>query len=117
MPYLFVDVWIKLDNNLSLAQKVDITRIPDFLLESYLPKWLSEQQVDSLLAKIQLKSSVDDLTKRLEFNDQTGKYQWIVFNTLYKGKCLSNEEILHIDTKTGAVLKHFEEQHLLMHCF
>jgi hypothetical protein len=108
-PYINVRITVPLTAELKLESEINIDRIPDFLLEGRNSDWLNENQLDSIINQQNLKHSNQNQTKRLEFDTKERKYYWIVFNTLYKEKCFSDEEILHIDPKTGLVLKHYEE--------
>jgi hypothetical protein len=116
--YLYIrkTVYVELDSHLNLIREVYIDQIPKFLLRNEPSDWLSENKIDSIVKQQNLKSPVEPFSKRLEFDTKTKEYYWIVFNTLYKEKCFSDEEILHINPVSGIILKHYEERQRIMHC-
>ena len=116
--YLYIrkTVYVELDSNLNLIREVYVDQIPKFLLRNEPSDWLSENKIDSIVTKQNLKSPVEPFSKRFEFDTKTKEYYWIVFNTLYKEKCFSDEEILNINPVSGIVLKHYEERQRIMHC-
>lgn len=118
-PYLYVNkrFSVPLTSELKLDSEIILDRIPVFLLEGRKSDWLNEKQLDNIIEQQVLKESIKKPTMRLEFDIKERKYYWIVFNTLYQEKCISDEEILHLDPKTGLVLKHYEERHYVMHCY
>ncbi|MDG4946642.1 hypothetical protein NMK71_09460 [Weeksellaceae bacterium KMM 9713] len=109
-------VYVELDSNLNLIREVYIDQIPKYLLRNEPSDWLSENKIDSIVKKQNLKTPVEPFSKRLEFDTKTKEYYWIIFNTLYKEKCFSDEEILHINPVSGIILKHYEERQRIMHC-
>ncbi|UOX33036.1 hypothetical protein LXD69_13435 [Flavobacterium sediminilitoris] len=115
-PYTTKTVYVELDSNLNLIRGVYIDQIPKFLLKNKPSDWLSENKIDSIVKKQNLKTPVEPFSRRLEFDTKTKEYHWIIFNTLYKEKCFSDEEILHINPVSGIILKHFEERQRIMHC-
>jgi hypothetical protein len=115
-PYTRKTVYVELDSDLNLIRDVYIDQIPKFLLVNEPSDWLSENKIDSIIEQQNLKKPVEPVSKRLEFNTKTKEYYWLVFNTLYKEKCFSDEEILHINPISGIVFRHFEEKHIVMHC-
>uniref|UniRef100_UPI00404A37B0 hypothetical protein n=1 Tax=Gelidibacter sp. TaxID=2018083 RepID=UPI00404A37B0 len=116
-PYVRKTIYVELDSDLNLIREVYIDQIPKFLLENRTSDWLTESKLDSIIKLQNLKKSIEPISKRLEFNTKTNDYYWIVFNTLYKEKCFSDEEILHINPIRGNVLKHFEERQRKIHCY
>ena len=116
--YLYIrkTVYVELDSNLNLIREVYVDQIPKSLLRNEPSDWLSENKIDSIVTKQNLKSPVEPFSKRFEFDTKTKEYYWIVFNTLYKEKCFSDEEILNINPVSGIVLKHYEERQRIMHC-
>lgn len=108
---------MELDSDLNLIREVYIDPIPKFLLDNRTSDWLTESKLDSIIKLQNLKRPIEPISKRLEFNTKTKEYYWIVFNTLYKEKCFSDEEILHINPINGNILKHFEERQRIMHCY
>ena len=114
--YTRKNVYVELDSNLNLIKDVYIEQIPKFLLRNESSDWLSENKIDSIVKKQNLKKSVEPFSKRLEFDTKIKEYYWIVYNTLYKEKCFSDEEILNINPITGIILKHYEERQRIMHC-
>ena len=114
--YTTKTVYVELDSNLNLIRDVYIDKIPKFLLRNQPSDWLTENKIDSIVEKQNLKKSIKPFSKRLEFDSKTKEYYWIVFNTLYKEKCFSDEEILHINPVSGVILKRFEERQMIMHC-
>jgi hypothetical protein len=115
-PYTRKTVYVELDSNLNLIRDVYIDQIPKFLLRNEPSDWLTENKIDSIVEKLNLKTSIEPFSKRLEFDTKRKEYYWIVFNTLYKEKCFSDEEILHINPVSGIILKHYEERQRIMHC-
>ncbi|MFI0431230.1 hypothetical protein [Mariniflexile sp. HMF6888] len=115
-PYPKKTVYVELDSNLNLIREVYVDQIPKFLLRNEQSDWLSENKIDSIVKKQNLKTPVEPFSKRLEFDTKTKEYYWIIFNTLYKEKCFSDEEILHINPVSGIILKHYEERQRIMHC-
>ena len=115
-PYTKKTVYVELDSNLNLIRDVYIDQIPEFLLRNGPSDWLTEDKLNSIIKTQDLKKPIQPITKRLEFNTKSKEYYWIVFNTLYKEKCFSDEEILHINTISGIIIKHFEERQRIMHC-
>jgi hypothetical protein len=115
-PYIKKTVYVELDSNLNLIRDVYVDQIPEFLLRNEPSDWLSENIIDSIIKKQNLKKPIEPYSKRLEFDTKTKKYYWIVFNTLYKEKCFSDEEILNINPESGIILKHYEERQRIMHC-
>lgn len=73
--------------------------------------------LDKIISQQGLKSSNEKIIKRLEYDSHSKKYYWIVFNTLHKEKLFSDVEILHIDTKSGEILQHFEERQYILQCY
>ena len=116
-PHVRKTVYVELDSNLNLIREVYIDQIPEFLLENRTSDWLTESKLDSIIKSQNLKKPIEPISKRLDFNTKTNKYYWIVFNTLYKEKCFSDQEILHINPIKGNVIKHFEERQRIMHCY
>ena len=116
-PYVKKTVYVELDSNLNLIREVYIDQIPKFLLENRTTDWLSESELNSIIKLQNLKKSIEPISKRLEFNTKIKEYYWIVFNTLYKEKCFSDVEILHINPINGNIIKHFEERLRIMHCY
>jgi len=116
-PYVRKTVYVELDSDLNLIREVYIDQIPKFLLDNRISDWLTESKLDSIIKLQNLKKPIEPISKRLEFNTKTKEYYWIVFNTLYKEKCFSDEEILHINLINGNVIKHFEERQRIMHCY
>jgi len=116
--YLYVrkNVYVELDSNLILLRDIYLDQVPKFLLNNKASDWLTEIQIDNIIDSQNLKKPIKPITKRLEFNTQSKEYYWIVFNTLYKEKCFSDEEILHINPISGIILKHYEERQIIMHC-
>ena len=114
--YIRKAVYVELDSNLNLIRDVYIEQIPKFLLRNEPSDWLSENKIDSIVKKQNLKTPVEPFSKRLEFDTKTKEYYWTVFNTLYKEKCFSDEEILNINPVSGIILKHYEERQKIMHC-
>lgn len=117
--YLYVDkrISVQLDSDLNLKAEINLDRIPKFLLEGRKSDWLNENQLDKIIENQRLKKSIKNPIKRIEFDNKEREYIWIVFNTLYEEKCYSDVELLHIDPKTGKVLKHYEDRHYVMHCY
>lgn len=109
-------VYVELDSNLNLIRDVYIDQIPKFLLRNEPSNWLTENEINIIVEKQNLKKSVEPFSKRLEFNTKTKEYYWIVYNTLYKEKCFSDEEILNINPINGIIIKHYEERQRIMHC-
>ncbi len=109
-------VYVELDSNLNLIRDVYIDQIPKFLLRNEPSDWLTEKELDSIINTQDLKKSIEPITKRLEFDTKSKEYFWLVFNTLNKEKCFSDEEILHINPINGIVLEHYEERQRIMHC-
>lgn len=116
-PYTRKTVYVELDSNLNLIRDVYIDQIPKFLLKNEPSDWLTENKIDSIVGSQNLKKRIEPITKRLEFNTKSKEYYWMVFNTLYKEKCFSDEEILHINPISGIILKHYEERQRKMHCY
>jgi hypothetical protein len=116
-PYIRKTVYVELDSNLNLIRDVYIDQIPKFLLNNEPSEWLTENKIDSIVDSQNLKKRIEPITKRLEFNTKSKEYYWIVFNTLYKEKCFSDEEILHINPINGTILKQYEERQRKMHCY
>ena len=116
-PYVRKAVYVELDSDLNLIREVYIDQIPKFLLDNRTSDWLTEGELDSIINLQNLKKPIEPISKRLEFNTKTKEYYWIVFNTLYKEKCFSDEEILYINPINGNVIKHFEERQRIMHCY
>jgi hypothetical protein len=116
-PYITKTVYVELDSDLNLIREVYIDQIPKFLLENRTSDWLTESKLDSIIKLQNLKKPIEPISKRLEFNTKTKEYYWIVFNTLYKEKCFSDQEILHINPISGNIIKHFEERQKIMHCY
>lgn len=116
-PYVRKTVYVELDSDLNLIREVYIDQIPKFLLDNRTSDWLSESKLDSVIKLQNLKKPIEPISKRLEFDTKTKEYYWIIFNTLYKEKCFSDEEILYINPVSGIVLKHFEERQRKMHCY
>ena len=110
-------VYVELDSNLNLIRDIYIDQIPKFLLKNEPSNWLTENKIDSIIDSEDLKTPIEPITKILEFNTKSKEYYWIVFNTLYKEKCFSNQEILHINPISGIILKHYEERQRIMHCY
>jgi hypothetical protein len=115
-PFTKKTVYVELDSNLNLIRDVYIDQIPKFLLRNEPSDWLTEIKIDSIITSQDLKKSIVPITKRLDFNTKSKEYYWIVFNTLNREKCFSDEEILHINPISGIVLKHYEERQRIMHC-
>ncbi len=117
--YSFVrkTVYVELDSNLNLIRDIYIDQIPKFLLKNEPSNWITNNKIDSIINSQGLKKSIETITKRLEFDTKSKKYYWIIFNTLYKEKCFSDEEILHINPISGIILKHYEERQRIMHCY
>ncbi|UAB75588.1 hypothetical protein [Mesoflavibacter sp. SCSIO 43206] len=116
-PYVRKAVYVELDSDLNLIREVYIDQIPKFLLDNRTSDWLTEGELDSIINLQNLKKPIEPISKRLEFNTKTKEYYWIVFNTLYKEKCFSDEEILHINPINGNIIKHFEQRQRVMHCY
>ena len=108
---------IHLDSELNLAKEIYIANIPKFLLRNEPSDWLTDNEIKSVIEKQNLKKPIKPITRRLEFNYKTEEFYWIVFNTLYKEKCFSDQEILHIDPINGIIKKHYEERQRKMHCY
>ncbi len=115
-PYARKTVYIELDSNLNLIREVYVDQIPKFLLRNEPSDWLTENKINSIIELQNLKKSIEPISKRLEFDTKKKEYYWIVFNTLYKEKCFSDEEILHINPVSGNILKHFEERQRILDC-
>ncbi|MBR9847436.1 MAG: hypothetical protein GYB35_15615 [Algicola sp.] len=117
--YLYVNKMftIHLDSELNLAKEIYIANIPKFLLRNEPSDWLTDNEIKSVIEKQNLKKPIKPITRRLEFNYKTEEFYWIVFNTLYKEKCFSDQEILHIDPINGIIKKHYEERQRKMHCY
>jgi hypothetical protein len=115
-PFTSKIVYVELDSNLNLIRDVYIEHIPKFLLENEPSDWLTENKLDNIIETQNLKKSIKPITKRLEFDTKSKEYYWIVFNTLHKEDCFSDEEILHINPISGIILKHYEERQYIMHC-
>jgi hypothetical protein len=118
-PYLYVDkrMTVPLASELKLESKINLDKIPDFLLKGEKSDWLNDNQLDLLISQQGLKASSEKLIRRLEYDTKSKEYFWIVFNTLYKEKCFSEEEILYINPKSGKILKHYEDRQYVMHCY
>lgn len=116
-PYVSKTVYVEFDSDLNLIREVYIDQIPKFLLYNRTSDWLTESELDSIIKLQNLKKPIEPISKHLEFNTKTKEYYWIVFNTLYKEKCFSDEEILHINPISGNIIKHFEERQRIMHCY
>jgi len=116
--YDFVDkrVYVNLDSSLNLVERIDIERIPKFLLENKKSNWLNRTELNQIIDNQNLKKSVRKINLRLEFDSKKKEYYWIVFNTIAIFDCYSDEEILHLDPVTGKIQKHFEERQYLTHC-
>lgn len=115
-PYTRKFFYVELDSALNLIEDVNIDRIPKFLLRNEPSDWLTDNEIDSIIQQQSLKRPVEPVSKRLEFDTKSKKYYWVVFNILYKERCFSDEEILHINPVSGVILKHFEERQWIMHC-
>lgn len=83
-PYTRKTVYVELDSNLNLIREVYVDQIPKFLLSNEPSDWLTENEIDNIIDQQNLKTAVEPISKRLEFNTKTKEYYWIVFNTLYK---------------------------------
>lgn len=118
-PYLYINkrIYVELDSELNLSEEIILDRIPEFLLKNKPSNWLNDNELDSIISDQNLKKPIEPIRRRLEFNVETKEYFWIVFNTLYKEKCFSDEEILHINPVSGVILKHYEKQYRKMHCY
>jgi len=116
-PYTKKTVYVELNSNLNLIRDVYIDQIPKFLLRNEPSDWLTEIKIDSIIERQNLKKPIEPISKRLEFDSKKKEYYWIVFNTLYKEKCFSDEEILHINPISGTVTKHYEEKYIKLHCY
>jgi|26BtaG_2_1085354.scaffolds.fasta_scaffold03051_2 hypothetical protein len=115
-PYTTKTVYVQLDSTLNLIRLVNIDKIPKFLSRNEPSVWLTDNKIDSIIKQQNLKKPIEPVSKRLEFDTKSKQYYWMVFNTLYKEKCFSDEEILHINPISGIVLKHYEERQWIMHC-
>jgi hypothetical protein len=116
-PYISRRILVPLTSDLKLSSEINLERIPDFFLRGKKSDWLNDNYIDEIIAQQNLKKPIKEPIRRLEFDAKSGEYYWIVFNTLYKERCFTDEEILHISPKTGKILKHYEERHYVMHCY
>lgn len=110
-------VTVPLTSDLSLESKINLERIPDFLLDGRESDWLSVGQIDSIINKQNLKVAKEKPRKYLEYYIKEKKYYWAVINTLKEEKCSSDVEILNINPKSGEILKHSEETLFVLHCY
>lgn len=117
-PYLYINkrIYVELDSLLNLSRKINLDRLPKFLLRNENSDWLNDTELELIINENLNKKGINPASKRLEFNTKTDSYYWIVFNTLEKTKCTSDYEILHINPVTGNIEKHFEDKYLEMHC-
>lgn len=116
-PWNHLFTVIGLDDSLNLVNEPITDFIPDFIIKDEPSNFLAEKEVEKIIKRQNLKESAEPATKRLEFNKQTRKYEWIVINIIYEEKCFSDVEILKINPITGKVEKHFEERQVVLHCF
>jgi len=118
-PYLYINksIYVELDSELNLLEEIRLNRIPKFLLRGESSDWLTDKELDVIIANKNLKKGISSISKRLEFDFKSSEYYWIIFNTLYKEKCLSDYEILHINPVTGNIVKHYEDRYVVMHCY
>lgn len=114
--YVNKRVYVHFDSILNLVEKIDIDRIPKFLLENKKSNWLNRTELNQIIDNQNLKKSARKINLRLEFDSRKKEYYWIVFNTIAIFDCYSDEEILHLDPVTGEILKHFEERQYLTNC-
>jgi hypothetical protein len=110
-------VTVPLTSDLSLESKINLDRVPDFLLEGRESDWLRAEQIDSVVNKQNLKVAKEKPRKYLEYDSKEKTYYWKVINTLKEEKCSSDVEILIIQPKSGEVLKHSEERLFVLHCY
>ena len=115
--YKFVNrfTYIRFDSSLNLKQEPFFEFIPEFIRKNEPSNWLREDTIDQInLSKIIRKSL--STTKLLEFDKNTQKNKWIVYNTFYKETCISDVEVIEIDPVSGEVLSHREEKQIVLHC-
>ena len=110
-------VYMEFDSSLKFIDMYFDERIPKYLLNNESSNFITKKQIENIVSKIELKEAVSPLYIRLRWNIHTKIYEWEVFNTLYKEKCLSTEEILKIDAISGEINYHDEETHRILHCF
>ena len=117
-PYLYINksIYVKLDSELNLLGEIRLNRIPKFLLRGEQSDWLTDKELDVIITNQNLKKGVTSISKRLEFDFKSSEYYWIIFNTLYEEKCLSDYEILHINPVTGNIIKQYEDRYVELHC-
>jgi hypothetical protein len=118
-PYSDINktIYVELDSELNLARKINLARIPDFILKHKESNWLPMSKLDSIINLQNLKPSIKPLEKRLTFDYQIDNYYWVVINYLYEEKCYSDTQILHIDPITGVIKLNSEERLSVMHCY
>lgn len=109
--------FVKLDSSLNLKEKIYINHIPSFILLNKPSNWLTEEEIDGIINKQDLKPAVKPVVKRLEFDEKAREHYWQVFNTLSEERCFADVEILSIDPVTGVVKDHREERQYVMHCY
>ena len=115
-PESFLSICVKLDSDLNLSEKINLKRVPDFLLADTISNWLRPRQIDSVVHDQNLKASVKPLSKHLTYDYDNEEYYWVIINTVHEGKCYSDCEVLHINPVSGKIRKHSEARLFVMHC-
>jgi hypothetical protein len=110
-------VFVKLDSDLNLKEKIFAEHVPSFILKNEPSNWLSEDKIDSIINKQKLKPRVKPIVKRLEFDKEEREHYWQVFNTLSEERCYADIEMLSINPITGEIKEHREERQYVMHCY
>ncbi len=108
--------YIQFDSLLNLKDEPIVDFIPEFIRKNETSNWLSESRIEQINNATSIKKP-KVTTKRLEFDVNTRKNKWVIFNIFYEEKCFSDVELIEIDPVTGNVLVHKEERQTILHCY
>ena len=115
-PQLKNWVGIRLDKDLNLKDKVDVSFIPPFVLDGRPSDFLTEESVMNILQNRGLKEGILPPEIVLQFDSRRSYHYWFVANTLRRNKCNTRAEVAQIHAVTGEIISFRERSFLHPEC-
>ncbi len=100
-------IWIKLDENLQLIEEPNFNIVPEFLINTTAPSFISRKDAKAIALKIFTEKGADISEPKLQYVKKNEKYIYTIANKTMK-KNIREMEIVELDVFTGKLLSKYE---------
>lgn len=100
-------IWIKLDSNLQLIEEPNLNMVPEFLINTTAPSFISKKDAKAIALKIFTEKGADISEPKLQYVKKNEKYIYTIANKTMKQN-IREMEIVELDVFTGKLLSKYE---------